>query len=89
MRWPHRWHTAFALLAFRAAAYRGASDLAGPSGLADADKEMTMNIARKLSNWRKYRETVTELDRMTDRELHDLGIGRSDIRRVARTAVGF
>ena len=50
---------------------------------------MTMNIARKLNNWRKYRETVTELHRMTDRELHDLGIGRSDIRRVARTAVGF
>lgn len=48
-----------------------------------------MNIARKFSNWRKYRETLTELDRMTDRELHDLGIGRSDIRRVARTAVGF
>ncbi|MCB5204759.1 DUF1127 domain-containing protein [Neorhizobium sp. T786] len=48
-----------------------------------------MNIARKLSNWRKYRETVTELDRMTDRELNDLGIGRGDIRRVARTAVGF
>jgi uncharacterized protein YjiS (DUF1127 family) len=48
-----------------------------------------MNIARKLNNWRKYRETINELGRMTDRELHDLGIGRSDIRRVARTAVGF
>jgi len=49
----------------------------------------TMNMARKLNNWRKYRETVNELDRMSDRELHDLGIGRSDIRRVARSAVGF
>ncbi len=48
-----------------------------------------MNIAHKFSNWRKYRETVNELDRMSDRELHDLGIGRGDIRRVARTAVGF
>ncbi|MGW9231021.1 DUF1127 domain-containing protein [Pseudorhizobium sp. NPDC055634] len=48
-----------------------------------------MNIARKLNNWRKYRETVSELDRMSDRELNDLGIGRSDIRRVARNAVGF
>ncbi|MDD1501080.1 MULTISPECIES: DUF1127 domain-containing protein [Rhizobium/Agrobacterium group] len=48
-----------------------------------------MNIARSLNNWRKYRQTVTELDRMSDRELSDLGIGRTDIRRVARTAVGM
>lgn len=47
----------------------------------------TMNIARSLSNWRKYRQTVTELGRMSDRELRDLGIGREDIRRVARHAV--
>jgi len=48
-----------------------------------------MNIAQKLTTWRKYRETVKELGRMSDRELSDLGIGRADIRRVARTAVGF
>lgn len=48
-----------------------------------------MNIAKKLTTWRKYRETVNELGRMTDRELSDLGIGRADIRRVARTAVGY
>ncbi|MBD8689286.1 MULTISPECIES: DUF1127 domain-containing protein [Rhizobium/Agrobacterium group] len=48
-----------------------------------------MNITRSLNNWRKYRQTVTELGRMSDRELNDLGIGRSDIRRVARTAVGI
>ena len=48
-----------------------------------------MNIARSFNNWRKYRQTCNELGRMSDRELHDLGIGRSDIRRVARTAVGF
>jgi uncharacterized protein YjiS (DUF1127 family) len=55
----------------------------------DTKGHTTMNIAKKLSSWRKYRETVTELGRMTDRELSDLGIGRSDIRQVARTAVGF
>ena len=48
-----------------------------------------MKIAQKISSWRKYRETVSELGRMTDRELNDLGIGRADIRRVARTAIGF
>ena len=46
-----------------------------------------MNIARSLNNWRKYRQTITELGRMSDRELRDLGIGREDIRRVARHAV--
>jgi len=50
---------------------------------------MKMNIARSLTNWRKYRQTVTELGRMSDRELNDLGIGRQDIRRVAKSAVGF
>jgi sterol desaturase/sphingolipid hydroxylase (fatty acid hydroxylase superfamily) len=42
-----------------------------------------MNIARSLNNWRKYRQTITELGRMSDRDLRDLGIGREDIRRVA------
>lgn len=56
---------------------------------ADTKEDTTMNIARSLNNWRKYRQTVTELGRMSDRELNDLGIGRGDIRRVARTAVGF
>lgn len=46
-----------------------------------------MNIARSLNNWRKYRQTVNELGRMSDRELSDLGIGRNDIHRVARAAV--
>lgn len=47
-----------------------------------------MNFARSFNNWRKYRQTVSELGRMTTRELHDLGIDRADITRVAREAVG-
>jgi uncharacterized protein YjiS (DUF1127 family) len=46
-----------------------------------------MNIARSFATWRKYRQTVVELDRMSNRELNDLGIARSDIQRVARAAV--
>ena len=46
-----------------------------------------MNIARSLNNWRKYRQTVTELGRMSSRELQDLGIDRADIRSVARQSV--
>lgn len=45
-----------------------------------------MNIKKSYSAWRKYRETVNELSRMTDRELSDLGIGRGDINYVARRA---
>jgi uncharacterized protein YjiS (DUF1127 family) len=48
-----------------------------------------MNVARSLNNWRKYRQTVNELGRMTNHELHDLGIDRGDIRTVARAAVTF
>lgn len=50
-------------------------------------KGTDMNISRSFNNWRKYRQTVTELGRMTNRELHDLGIDRADIQRVAREAV--
>jgi len=46
-----------------------------------------MNIARAYNTWRKYRQTVNELGRMSNRELADLGIAREDIRRVARAAV--
>ncbi len=48
-----------------------------------------MNVARTFNNWRRYRQTVNELGRMTPRELNDLGIAQGDIRRIAREAVGF
>ncbi|MDX0622158.1 DUF1127 domain-containing protein [Sinorhizobium medicae] len=46
-----------------------------------------MNVARSLNNWRKNRQTVNELGRMTNRELDDLGINRADIRSVARASL--
>ncbi|EPE96654.1 DUF1127 domain-containing protein [Rhizobium grahamii] len=45
-----------------------------------------MNVARTFNNWRKYRQTVSELGRMSNRELHDLGIDRADILSVAKAA---
>ncbi|QDG94435.1 DUF1127 domain-containing protein (plasmid) [Rhizobium sp. NIBRBAC000502774] len=39
------------------------------------------------NNWRKYRQTVTELGRMSSREPQDLGINRADIHSVARQSV--
>jgi len=52
------------------------------------ERDPIMNVARSFNNWRKYRQTVTELGRMTSRELQDLGIDRADIRNVARAAIG-
>ncbi|WEZ82706.1 DUF1127 domain-containing protein [Rhizobium sp. 32-5/1] len=46
-----------------------------------------MNVARSFNNWRKFRQTVNELDRMSTRELRDLGIDRADIRSVARASI--
>ncbi|NTF52837.1 DUF1127 domain-containing protein [Agrobacterium rhizogenes] len=46
-----------------------------------------MNVARSFNNWRKFRQAVNELGRMSSRELQDLGIDRADIRSVARASV--
>jgi uncharacterized protein YjiS (DUF1127 family) len=51
-------------------------------------KGIIMNVARSFNNWRKYRQTVSELGRMSSRELQDLGINRADIQSVARQSVG-
>ena len=45
-----------------------------------------MNIARSFAQWRSYRNTVSELNSLSNRELDDLGIGRADIKRIARQA---
>ncbi len=47
-----------------------------------------MNVARSFNNWLKYRQTVSELGRMSSRELRDLGIERADIHSIARGAYG-
>ena len=46
-----------------------------------------MNLIRNYRNWRRYRETVVELSRLSNRELNDLGIARGDIHNVARRAI--
>ncbi|KIQ00305.1 hypothetical protein RU07_17220 [Agrobacterium tumefaciens] len=50
-------------------------------------KGIIMNVARTFNNWRKYRQTVSELGRMSSRELEDLGINRADIQSVARQSL--
>ncbi|MBN9243980.1 MAG: DUF1127 domain-containing protein [Mesorhizobium sp.] len=46
-----------------------------------------MNLIRNYRNWRAYRDTVTELDRLSNRQLNDLGIIRDEIRMIARKAI--
>jgi uncharacterized protein YjiS (DUF1127 family) len=46
-----------------------------------------MNLIRNYRNWRRYRDTVNELSRLSNRELNDLGIARGDIPYVARKSV--
>jgi uncharacterized protein YjiS (DUF1127 family) len=49
-------------------------------GLADLIRDYRRKSAQKALE----RQTIKELSRLSDRELHDLGIGRSDIRSIAR-----
>ena len=46
-----------------------------------------MNLIRNYRNWRTYRQTVTELGRLSDRGLEDLGIIRAEIRSLARKSL--
>ena len=44
---------------------------------------MLAHIVRAYREWRRYHQSVSELSRLGDRELADIGISRSDIPRVA------
>jgi uncharacterized protein YjiS (DUF1127 family) len=53
----------------------------------NCDRVTTMNLIRNYRNWRRYRQTVNELNRLSNRELNDLGITRGDIPFVARRSL--
>ena len=46
-----------------------------------------MNLIRNYQNWRRYRNTVNELSRLSNHELSDLGIARGEIPYVARKSL--
>lgn len=60
--------------------------LAAMNAAATQERETTMNLTDKIRYWRTYRRTVSELRGMSDRQLSDLGIGRSEINHIARQA---
>ena len=47
---------------------------------------MLTTIVRFFREWRRYNQSLSELNRLGDRELADIGISRSDIPRVAWNA---
>lgn len=50
---------------------------------------MANGIIASYKSWLKYRQTCNELNRLTNRELGDLGIRRDDISTLARRSVGY
>jgi uncharacterized protein YjiS (DUF1127 family) len=44
-------------------------------------------LKTRINTWKRYNRTVSELQALTNRELADLGINRTDIARIAREAV--
>ena len=86
----HSWDAVLSLFAELMFAYMSVKTMTlrtpGLNSATDAGsaKEKIMNISKAFSNWRKYRQTINELGRLSSHELNDLGITRSDIHRVAR-----
>ena len=44
---------------------------------------LVAGVVRMFRAWRKYNESLRELNRLDDRELADIGITRCDIQRIA------
>jgi uncharacterized protein YjiS (DUF1127 family) len=47
----------------------------------------SMKLIHSYTSWRKYRETCVELNRLSERELSDIGMTRRDIPFAARRAL--
>jgi len=47
---------------------------------------MFASIVRFIHQWKRYNKSLSELSRLGDRELADIGISRSDIPRLAWNA---
>jgi uncharacterized protein YjiS (DUF1127 family) len=48
---------------------------------------MFETLKTRITTWKRYSRTVSELQSLSTRELADLGIARADISRIAREAV--
>jgi uncharacterized protein YjiS (DUF1127 family) len=48
---------------------------------------MFETLKTRITTWKRYSRTVSELQSLSTRELADLGIARADISRIAKEAV--
>ena len=46
-----------------------------------------ISLFGRYRDWRRYRSTVRQLERLSTRELDDIGISRGDIYRVSRQSI--
>jgi len=44
---------------------------------------MLSHLIRLFRQWRRYEASLRELSRLSDRELADIGVSRSDIHRIS------
>jgi uncharacterized protein YjiS (DUF1127 family) len=79
------WIASFRLLRCNKAPYVGCDGFNPVQGLNWEFKETTMllSLIRMIQAFRDYQRNVAELSQLTDRELADIGLDRSDIPRVA------
>ena len=55
--------------------------------LTEVSVPMLMSLVlTQVQRWLTYHKTIRELESLSERELSDLGIGRADIRHIARQA---
>ncbi len=50
------------------------------------ETDMLLSLIRAIQAYRDYQRNLAELSQLSDRELADIGLDRSDIRRVAAGA---
>lgn len=69
-------------------AYRGLSTPAPRGNTTDDSGSVLGHLLRRVGSWfgeqRRYRQTMNELSALTDRELDDIGLRRSEIEQVAQ-----
>ena len=52
-------------------------------------KTMFASLVRMIRAWKRYHQSLAELNNLGDRELADIGVVRSDIPRLARESARF
>ena len=58
-----------------------------PNGYLNSAKDLMHRLQVRATKYRQYRQTVNELSALSDRDLADMGMGRSFIKRMAIESV--